>query len=204
MTESESWNLIIQSVAAFGTLIIAILAIWGDWVRSLLAAPKLKISLRSNSGEFTQFGDGRKVRYYHLVVTNTRRWAPCRNVVAYLTRVERPGPDDNWQQVLRTGPVVLPWQFGKFYAGLPIIGRERICDLARISEDEGLELVPEFRPNNLDPTLRSAGQLRAHVVAIGDNGESSPCVVQFAWDGNWEEGSSEMRTHLVVNEVQVG
>ncbi len=202
MNSTDTWTIVIQAVAAFGTLALAALAIWGEWFRSIFAAPKLNVALRSASGELTKYGDGRPVRYYHLLVSNSRRWAPCRNVVAYLTRVERPGPDGNWQQALRTGPIVLPWQFGKFHRGLPNIGREQICDLARISEEDGLELVPEYRPNNLDPTMRTAGRLRAHVVAIGDNGESDACVVEFAWDGKWHEGSSEMADYLVVKGVR--
>lgn len=201
MNTTELWTVVVQAIAAFGTLVLAALAIWGEWFRSIFAAPKMIITLREGSGELTTFGDGRPVRYYHLLVSNSRRWAPCRNVVAYLTRVERPSTDGSWQQALRTGPVVLPWQFGKFHRGLPTIGRDWICDLARISEADGLELVTEFRPNNLDTSLRTAGRLQAHVVAIGDNGESEPCVVEFDWDGAWKVDASEMAKHLVVRQV---
>lgn len=202
MTSAERWTLVIQGLAIGAALALAVLAIWGDWVRSILAAPKLTTSLRSQEGELTTFGDGRPVRYYHLVVKNSRRWAPARNVVPYVILVERPGPDGHWRPAMFTGPISLPWQFGRFTAGLPLIGRDRICDLGRVAQGQDFELTTVFRPHNFDPIVRSSEKMRVHAAAIGDNGESPPLVVEIAWDGHWIEGAKEMQRHLVIKEVE--
>jgi hypothetical protein len=49
-------------------------------------------------------------------------------------------------------PVQLPSRgsLASFFADLPMIGQECICDLSRMAEGEAFELVPQFRPNNFD------------------------------------------------------
>mgnify|MGYP002641105880 CR=1 FL=1 len=142
------------------------------------------------------------VKDYHLVVSNSRPWARARNVNPLLIRVERPGPDGEWQQTLFSGPLFLHWQFGLHIPIQPVIGRDHLCDLGRITEEGGVELVTVIRPNNFDPTLPAGGKLRAHVQAVADNGDSKAIVVEISWDGMWAIGSDEMHGHLIVKEVK--
>lgn len=202
MTSSEKWTLVIQGAVAVGTLGAVVMAIWGDWVRSILASPRLMIKLRDNSGEPTNFPDGSAVRYYHIAVSNGRRWAPAKNVVVYLTRLEKPSPDGSWHSALFSGPLPLTWQFAKFSAGLPSIGHEKYCDLGRIIKGRNFEILTQFKPNNFDPCLYPKGKLRAHFSAIGENARSAGLIVEIAWDGQWVEGAREMEQHLVVKEIQ--
>jgi hypothetical protein len=37
------WNLFIQLLTAIGTIAVAVIAIWGDWIKIKLTPPKLKI-----------------------------------------------------------------------------------------------------------------------------------------------------------------
>jgi len=48
MTDFEKYSLIISSVAAIGTLLLAVIAIFGSWIRRLLVRPKLKPLIGSN------------------------------------------------------------------------------------------------------------------------------------------------------------
>lgn len=50
---------IIEGFAAFGTVAVAMLAIWGDWVRSILAPLKLTIIEHNFSGDPTTFHPSR-------------------------------------------------------------------------------------------------------------------------------------------------
>jgi hypothetical protein len=148
------------------------------------------VALRNEVGVLTRQDDGLAVRYYHLVVSNSRPWARARNVNPLLIRVERPGP------------LFLHWQFGLHIPIQPVIGRDHLCDLGRITEEGGVELVTVIRPNNFDPTLPAGGKLRAHVQAVADNGDSKAIVVEISWDGMWAIGSDEMHGHLIVKEVK--
>jgi hypothetical protein len=43
MTRGEIVNAVINGLVAIGTLAVAVAAIWGDWLRSFVAAPKLRL-----------------------------------------------------------------------------------------------------------------------------------------------------------------
>ena len=201
MNEFETYSIATQLVVAVGTMAVAIVAVWGDFIRSVLASPKLQVSLFLREGEPTKYSDGRNVRYYHLLVKNKRKWAPAKNVLVHITLLERPGPDGEWQPAMYSGQVPLIWQFGDYYSGLPSIGRERICDLGRIAEGGGFELKTQFRPNNFDCSVKGNQSIRVHLQAVSDNGHSNVLVLEIAWDGKWNLGSKEMASHLVIKEV---
>ena len=193
------WNLFIQGAAAVGTLAAVLVALWGDWFRSVLAAPKLRIALRDAEGELTVRNDGLSVRYYHLRVWNSRRWAPATNVTVYIRLLEDRGPDGNWRRTMASGPIPLTWQFGP--STIPFIGQERLCDLGRVVQGQDFRITTQFLPNNFPGVLNTAGQLRARFVAVADNGDSPPVTIEFGWDGIWVDGAREMADHLIVQVV---
>jgi hypothetical protein len=195
---SDTWQIVIQAAAAFGTLLAVAVAIWGDWFRSVLAPPSLSVSLRDREGELTTQDNGVKVRYYHLAVANPRRWAPAKNVTVYVNLLESPGPDGRWRPAMVSGPIPLVWQFGIVPSH---VGHTRLCDLAKVVNGGDFQLTTLFLPNNFPGILTGPGKLRCQCVAIADNAESEPCAVEFAWDGQWADGAKEMSSHLVVTQV---
>lgn len=46
-------KLVIDGFIAFGTIAVAVLAIWGDWVRSKLAPPALTVTLDLRETRFS-------------------------------------------------------------------------------------------------------------------------------------------------------
>ncbi len=97
MTDYEKYSVLIQVIVAFGTIAVAVVAIRGEFLRSVFAAPRLNLRLYNPMGDPTKYNDGRNLRYYHLAVSNDRNWAPARNVVVHITLLERPGPDGEWR-----------------------------------------------------------------------------------------------------------
>jgi hypothetical protein len=76
VSEPSTSELVINGVAAFGALAVAILAIRGDWVRSVLAPPKLTIN------------NGQRLMYYYLKVVNQRPWLHLPRIVeSYSSRL---------------------------------------------------------------------------------------------------------------------
>src|SRR6267143_1148957 len=163
MTQQECWSLVIQGAVAAGTLALAVLAIWGDFVRSILASPQLYVRLNSVEGELTYLSDGQPIRYYHVAVGNGRRWAPARNVRVFLRRLERPGPDGNWQPAMASTLIPLTWQFPQFVPeSVTTVGPDRLCDFGAVTK-QGVplfRLTPEFEPNNFRGTLVGGERLR--------------------------------------------
>lgn len=78
------------------------------------------------------------------------------------------------------GPIPHVWQFGQFYAGLPSIGRERICDLRRISEGAKFQLKTQFTPNNFDGAVKANQKIKIHLQAVSGNAKSNPLVIEVA------------------------
>jgi len=67
----EMVNTIINLFIALGTLSVAILAIWGDWVRSRLAGPRLSLVPQNFRGTFMRRKNNAGVIFYLLRVKNS-------------------------------------------------------------------------------------------------------------------------------------
>jgi len=201
MTCYEIWSLIIQGAVAVGTLIVAIIAIWGNRIRSWWSGPKLKIYLHNPMGELTKLNDGTAVRYYHLRVVNGRKWSPAHNVRVLLTKIFQPAADGRWVDRSFSGPLQLTWQFPQFHVRFPFIGPDDISDLGCIVEGQQFAITPYVVPNNFNGYVGPNQRIKVEVIAVADNGQSEPVLIEIAWDGNWSDDTAEMGRHLVVKEV---
>ena len=84
------WNLIMQIFSAIGSMLVVIIAIWGDWIRTKLVPPKLRIIASNTKGELTTFSPtGVRVIYYHFKVINSRPWSIARNCRVLLKAVSK-------------------------------------------------------------------------------------------------------------------
>jgi len=204
----EIISTIAKVLAAIGTFIVAILAIWGDKIRARLAAPKLKLALHDPGGDLTVRGNQRKAIYYHIELTNERTWSPAKRVRVLLTGIEKRRPNGTFSPEPLMIPLQLAWAFSlrfpQFHELLPTIGTARICDLGFL--DEGAErftLSPYVVPNNFRGYVSAGESMRVSLVASGDNYESrSPLCLEISWDGKWSSDSDEMQRHLVIKEVR--
>lgn len=201
MTTYEIWNLIIQGAVGVGTLLVAAIAIWGNLIRSWWSGPKLKIRLHNPMGEPTTLTDGTPVRYYHLRVTNGRKWSPAHNVRVLLAKVFQPAADGSWVDRSFSGPLQLTWQFPQFHVQFPSIGPDDVSDLGCIQRGRRFSLTPYVIPNNFNGFVEANQSIRVEVVAVADNGQSKPNLIEIAWNGNWSDEAGEMSRHLVVKEV---
>jgi len=191
-----------QVFAAVGTVSVAVLAIWGDWFRSKLAAPRLELKLRDRRGNLTSRGNGTATVFYHLVVNNHRHWAPATHVRVLLTRYEKRLPDGTYFPEPLVAPLQLTWAFPQFHELLPTIAKTDTCDLGFLDQGAAqFRLSLYISPNNFSGFLRSGEAMRVHLVARADNAETAPLVVEIAWNGQWSQDMDQLQRHLVVREV---
>ena len=96
MTKCQiDWNIIVQIITAFVTLIVGFIAIWGDRIRSRYSPLKLKIEPQNLKGELTLAIDGSnmaKVYYYHLKVVNQSNWQIAKHCRVLLTGMYKKDP----------------------------------------------------------------------------------------------------------------
>ncbi|MGA2145044.1 MAG: hypothetical protein ABSH49_08780 [Bryobacteraceae bacterium] len=191
-------------LAAIGTIAVAILAIWGDWFRSVFAGPKLELSLRDPLGDLNSRANGTRVIYYHITVTNTRTWSAAKAVRLMVVAVDKLRPGDTYLPEHLAVPIQLNWAFASFHEQFPTVVQDDICDFGFLDQGAArFELALYVRPNNFKGYVAANETMRVSIVASGHNVQpSKPLVIEVAWDGKWSADKDEMRRHLVIREVK--
>jgi len=64
---------LLLNLIAFGTVGAAILAIWGEKFRNLIAGPKLEFTAYNFCGDLTVRREDSRTIYYHVKIENKRR-----------------------------------------------------------------------------------------------------------------------------------
>jgi hypothetical protein len=112
------------------------------------------------------------------------------------------GPDDSWQEQRFTGPVQVMWRWPDHIPQFATIGPDEYSTFARIIEGEkSLELRLYWYPNNLTAFIPPREITRLQFKAVSDIAESNALTIEIAWDGQWEQGSTEMARHMIIKEV---
>jgi len=201
---SHSIDMIFTALTAVGTLAVAVAAIWGDWLRSWLAAPHVEIELHNPRATLTRFTDGRRVIYYHLKATNTRRWAVARNCRVILTTIYLREGD----QEFRAAPIPVPPQFVWAPAELtPIVvdlSGEHVIDFGRITEHAGLfEPVLYSYANDFKGLLGPNQAIRYELQAFSGGSPLGPSVIyEVEWNGQWSDSLDTMAQNLAITPIQ--
>lgn len=199
MTCAELWSIIIQGFLAVGTLLLAVIAIWGDWIRHRLLGPKLTINLLDNEGTLTYITDGTPGRYYKLKVSNSRKWSPAINVRVILKKILKPAADGTLAPQVLSGPMQLTWMW--LLPQYPTIGPEEICTFGNLIKGQNFILSPYVKPNNFVGFITPNQNMLIEVQAVADNVESRSLYIEISWDGKWSEDTKQMQQHLVVKET---
>ena len=195
-------------IGAIGPWVVAIVAIWGEKIKSWLFTPNLRISLLDARGELIRGGvliEGQPqthlTRWYHIRLTNESRarFPAAHDARVMLVRVEKPGPADGPPQVIYQGALPLRWQHQETDPALRrTIGPEAVADLLFVSEHCIVNLTPLLIPNNLPANLTGEMKLWVTLQARSTEADSNVLRVEIAWDGQWDTGEEEMARHLVL------
>jgi|SRR5215472_2843483 len=190
---------------AIGTVAVAILAIWGDQIKDRLLGPRLGLSLVSAKGDLTLRGDGSKVYYYHLRVTNQKGRNAARGTRVVMQAFARRAPSGRFVISPLVYPLQLVWTPFEPGETERLVTDESFCDLGYVGEFEKIfRLAAIATPNNFSGSVEKDACVRYELVAIGQNVLSrKPVVLEVSWDGQWTENQEEMQRHLVIREISV-
>jgi len=203
---SIDWGNVAQWVGAVGSIVVAILAIWGERIRTLLClGPKLILELHDPMGERVPIQNNSQVvgcgRWYHLRVSNKHKWTKAANVRIVIIELTKPAADGNFIRQPLSGPLQLMWRFSHFHTLFSNVGPDDYCDLGSIYQNGDFTLTPFVFPGNFEGTLKANQKMRVMVQAHADNAESEPLSIEISWDGIWKDGDLEMSQHLVVKKM---
>jgi hypothetical protein len=199
----NGWSLFIQVLIALGTIAVAIMAIWGDFIRSKFAPPKLEIQSHNLRGTVTRFTNGPRVIYYHLKLVNLRPWLSSKNCRILLRSIYRRGADHQFSQVPVSVPPQYVWAPAGFTPAIVTITKEQIFDFGALVEgDDSFKPVLYFRPNNFQGDVSANEAVRYSLEIIADGYNSTRYqVFEVAWDGNWSDNLDDMSRSLTIREV---
>ena len=196
---TDQW---IQLLVAIGTIAVAILAIWGQRISHFLGlGPKLHLRLQDPQGEFIISSGGgsvSKIRYYHVKVWNSHRWAQATNARVVINGIARPAADGRYTQQPLVGPLQLMWRFAKYHPQYCVLGPSEICDLGYVNEKQFVFTTFVDQNHCFLGTIQPKQRARIELMAFADNAESQPLYLDISWDGAWSEDTLRMANHLVI------
>ena len=155
---------------------------------------RIKYTSQKQNGIEEWFEDA---RYYHLRVSNDRRWSPANGVQVFLVRIEEPGPDSALQ-VMWVGEVPMQWRHHEVSPLTRTIGPNADCDLCCVGKGKWLSLEPLIIPFNLNARRQERCRMVASLQARSTEVDSPILTIEISWDGDWEDGDIEMQRHLKI------
>jgi hypothetical protein len=197
MKELANW------LVAIGTLTAVVVAIWGEFLRSKLAPPKLRFVLHNTRGTVTRITQGPRVIYYHLKIVNSRPWFLAKNCQVRLIDISQRGPDNNFRPVPNPVPPTFVWSPAGFVPVATNISKEQIFDFGRVTEGgQEFEPVLHFYPNNFQGRIGANQAIRYALEVVGDNvSKVAALVLEVAWNGQWTDNLDIMSRNLTIQEV---
>ena len=215
MCEQFDWKpieTIIAAFAAFGTVAVAVLAIWGDWFRSKLAPGKLLIEAHNLVGDLTHLSspDGTPIPppnsayFYHLRVENKRLWISAKNCRVLLKAMSKRGPDNIFHPIPMSVPLQFVWAPAEMMPTVVSIQHEQILDFGVVTEGDKVFMPKLYSySNNFRGFIGSNEAIRYSLQIVSDSFVSERFqVFEVAYDGAWSPVATEMQTHLVIREIK--
>ena len=202
MTDFEIYSLWIAAIGVFTTIIIIIIALWGERIRQIWSKPKLKIKLFEPT--FNTTNDDRGGWYYLIQVVNCKQSSPANNVRLQLNKIFKKAPDDTWKEAKFSGPTQVMWQWSKHSPLFATIGPPEFATFGALLENSNaIELRMYWYPNNLKNIIKPNDPTRLEFTAVSDTAVSTPLTIEISWDGEWMKERSEMHNHCIVKEVNL-
>lgn len=201
-------------LTAIGTIAVAILAIWGDRIKSWLSPAILKIEPVENTGIHGSHlrlntpsnilvpGLNRDAMWYVLKVVNKKPWMSSKNCRVMLVAISKKGPDG----IYRPEPFKVPRQFwwapSEFMAPLATINKEQVFDFGFIQANGMFSPTLYSTPSDFPGHVRKNESVR-YSLEIDANNFTSPIqqVFEISWDGEWDPNPDIMSRHLVIKEL---
>jgi hypothetical protein len=203
-----SWlNATFDGVMAVGTIAVAILAIWGERLRSFFVPLRLTIRGHNLTGVLTHIGTGQAAYYYHLKVVNEKRIRAAKSCRLMLVGAHRQTAQGTYAPVSLPVPLQFVWAPAGFTPTLATVERDQTVDFGFVLAP-AQNNAPVFQPalyiipNDFDGLVRPGQTVRysLDIEAEGFVSETS-YVYEVSWEGGWSDEPSTMAQSLKIREV---
>ena len=200
------WNIVVQILTATITLLVGVIAIWGDLIRSKFSPLKLEILTQNLSGELTTWYNGPntgKVYYYHLKVINKSNWQLAKHCRVLLTGMYK--KDSKGLFVYTEFNALHPFEWtpaedDKEYVD---ITDSHVFDFGRIYENvNSFKVATRRYPNNFKGILMPNETIRycLQIDAVGFR-QKKDHIFEVTWNGQWSDDEEKMKNNVKIREV---
>jgi hypothetical protein len=196
----------VKALGTLATLLAVVVALFGARLRNWLAPPNLAIALADEAGwpavlhmldHRTNVATLTTGLWFHVRVSNSRRWSPVTGLHIMLISIEAPDAAERWQFVWK-GQCPLTWRHEPSQAPKSV-GYDAECDLCYVlKEPRGLRLSPMNRGQVEDTFRPGAIRIALTVQARGIEADSPPLRLELSWNGQWSDDASQMRRNFVI------
>ncbi|TAL72825.1 MAG: hypothetical protein EPN88_04660 [Bacteroidetes bacterium] len=199
MTCIEKWNLAVNIIVALGTVGAVIVALFGDRIKNLIFRSKLSAEVVDPRGELTNWGDGRRVIYYHLKILNSKPSIMVNKCRVSLKEIYK---RNNNSQFIKLQLVVPPdFKWAPAETSLPAINffSEQILDFGFITEGSD-NFSPSISPiwNNFKGYLKANETFRYVLEILSNNSKPKIITIEVSWDGGWDANLEIMGTAFKI------
>ena len=190
----ETWKAIL--IGALGTWLVAIFAIWGEWLRSRLFKPELRVSKGEFSGNVATHLNGKRARYYLVSVQNPKRFPVAHEVQLVLTRIEKSGTSG--PEILFDEIMPLSWVRQELQPLLTrTVGPDATAALFFVQDDGMFAFTPMISPAGTLPLHfprehRNANTLWVTLQALSIERDSPAIRLKIEWSGQWRQDKARI------------
>ena len=203
MSTTDVVNAIINGFIAIGTIVVAILAIWGDSVRAKFTGPKLSLVQHNLKGSVVPLSNGQRSIFYHRKVVNKRSPINATNCRVLLKKIWRKVTNGVFQEVSLTVPLTFVWAPSEITPPYINLRKEHVLDFGIVIEGQD-----HYRPvllsytNNFQGFVRFGEIVRFGLEIVSDNFVSPYLqVFEVAWNGQWSDDLDVMAQNLLIQEI---
>ena len=196
----------LTALGVAGTWLIAVIAIWGERIRSWFFKPKLEIALLNPKGELvtrpvTSGGasvltqQSFQTRYYHIRLINKARWPVAHDAQVQIIQMEEPGPAAN-RKLSTPACCRCPGVMRSFILRRELLGLRQTptsCSCETMAGSTSRRCSSRTTSRCCIKAIQIFGSL---LQARSTEADSKPLRLQIAWDGKWDQGEAEMAKHI--------
>jgi len=201
------WTWPVQVAIAVGTIGAVWAALFGHRFRLRRFPPQLVLSLKSLKSQaidsmLTDTQTGKAIhtpsRWYHLALTNQRRWSPATKANVYLVAVEEPDAAGEYKTVWQSAIPMKVRHQGVNLQG-HTVGHEVQFDLLAVYKNPlHLSLETAIPPAGTMSRTTQSHKARWLLQARSIEADSNVLRVDVSWDGQWSDNDDDMMRHLVL------
>jgi hypothetical protein len=209
-----NWMTFWTALAAIGSTLVAICAIYGDFLRSKFIGPKLKIipyNLKGNPVMRIERDvlTGKQIKsysayFYHLKVVNSRHLVPAKNCRVMLRQLYRLRPDREFHSETLVVPYQYVWSPAEWAPALQTVADEEVLDFGMIHEGDVFRPTLYVVSNNFKGFVNPNDSVRFGLQVVADNYVSPRMqIFQVDWNGKWANTPEDMSKNLIISEVSL-